>query len=161
MCPGRFDRSYPERTKRACERPGPPRNSRSSTKRAQRLVDGCSQCPPWNHRPRLSYFCMHRLHARSTWARISVDHEKNRCRGRIYRRILGLSQMEIGQSVSEFYIQKAKLFHQTKLPNGTVTKTPLPLIMPPCEQKSWSPFFSSPHFSGPLERFPSVLPPCW
>ncbi len=34
-------------------------------------------------------------------------------------------QMEIGQSVSEFYIQKAKLFHQTKLPNGTVTKTPL------------------------------------
>ena len=34
-------------------------------------------------------------------------------------------QMEIGQSISAFYIRKAKLFHQTKLPNGMVTKTPL------------------------------------
>lgn len=34
-------------------------------------------------------------------------------------------RMEIGQSVSEFYIRKAKLFHQTKLPNGMVTNTPL------------------------------------
>jgi len=34
-------------------------------------------------------------------------------------------KMEIGQSVSDFYIQKAKLFHQTKHSNGVVTRTPL------------------------------------
>ena len=34
-------------------------------------------------------------------------------------------QMKIGQSISEYYIGKAKLFHQIKGPNGIKTNTPL------------------------------------
>jgi len=34
-------------------------------------------------------------------------------------------QMETGQSISEYYIRKARLFHQAKLPNGKRIKTPL------------------------------------
>jgi sodium-dependent dicarboxylate transporter 2/3/5 len=34
-------------------------------------------------------------------------------------------QMETGQSISEYYILKAKLFQQTELPNGKKIKTPL------------------------------------
>lgn len=35
-------------------------------------------------------------------------------------------QMKTGQSISDFYVQKAKLFQQTKLADGSVIKTPLP-----------------------------------